>query len=133
VSDRRSGWDRNFRGPDIVVVLNNGLAIDCKTHWFGGPDFLVEVQSPGDQTDAKITFYSKLKVRELLIIQRDTRQLRLYRHNGQQLALVEPSEFQGGRWLRSEVLPLAFRRKALKGGPRTEVQRTDGQPGNWTV
>lgn len=133
VSDRRAGWEHNFRDPDVVVVLNGGRAVDCGTHWLGGPDFLAEVQSPGDETDEKIPFYSQIQVQELLIIHRDTRQMRLYRHNGQELVLVEPAEFQGGKWLRSEMLPLAFRRRAFKSGPRTEVQRTDGQPGNWTV
>ena len=42
----------------------------------GGPDFLVEVQSPHDDTEVKIPFYSELQVRELLIIHRDTRALR---------------------------------------------------------
>jgi Uma2 family endonuclease len=133
VSDRRSEWDENFRVPDVVVVLNDGQAIDCTTHWFGGPDFLVEIQSPGDETDEKIPFYSQIQVRELLIIHRDTRQLRLYRHDGQQLIRVNPSAFQGGKWLVSAVLPLAFRRRSIRGNPRTEVQRTDGAPGNWMV
>jgi hypothetical protein len=133
VSDRRSGWDHNFRGPDVVVVLKSGRAIDCTTHWFGGPDFLTEIQSPGDDTDEKIPFYSKIQVRELLIIHRDTRQLRLYRHDGQQLVPVEPSAWAGGKWLVSEVVPLAFRRRVVRGQPKTEVRRTDGTPGNWIV
>src|SRR5215831_2995770 len=82
VSDRRVGWKRKFRGPDVVVVLSGSRAVDCKTHWMGGPDFLIEVQTPGDQTEEKIPFYSEIGVQELLIVHRDTRQLRLYRHNG---------------------------------------------------
>jgi Uma2 family endonuclease len=133
VSDRREGWEHNYRDPDVVVTLEGGRAVDCTTHYWGGPDFLIEIQSPGDDTDEKIPFYSALEVRELLIIHRDTRELRLYRHDGEQLAPVEPSEFQGKKWLVSEVLPLAFRRKAQRGGPRTEVRRTDRKPGHWTV
>jgi Uma2 family endonuclease len=133
VSDRRSGWEHNYRSPDIVVALRGGQAVDCTTHWFGGPDCLIEVQSPGDETDQKIPFYSQIRVQELLIIHRDTRQLQLYRHDGQQLVLVESTDFQGGNWLVSQVVPLAFRRKASRRNPRIEVQRTDGQPGSWTV
>lgn len=133
VSDRRSGWDHNFRGPDIVVVLKKSHAVDCTSHWMGGPDFLVEIQSPGDETDQKLPFYSKIQVKELLIIHRDTRELRLYRHDGKELVRVEPTDFQGKKWLVSNVVPLAFRRKVYRAGPKTEVQRTDGQPGNWTV
>jgi hypothetical protein len=133
VSDRRVGWKRKFRGPDVVVVLGGSRAIDCNTHWMGGPDFLVEVQTPGDQTDEKIPFYSEIGVRELLIIHRDTRQLRLYRHNGKELVQVKPSDFQGAKWFVSAVVPLAFRRKALRSGSLTDIQRTDGISGSWTV
>jgi hypothetical protein len=133
VSDRRVGWKRKFRGPDVVVVLNASRAIDCRTHWMGGPDFLIEVQTPGDQTEEKIPFYSEIGVQELLIVHRDTRQLRLYRHNGTELVQIKPSDFQGGKWLVSALVPLAFRRRVLRSGPLTEVQRTDGTPGCWTV
>jgi Uma2 family endonuclease len=134
VSDRRSGWETNYRAPDIVVVLTDGRAIDCNTHWWGGPDFLIEIQNPNDDTDEKLPFYSKIQVREVLIVDRDTRQLRLHRHDGQQLQPVAPSDFQGNKgFLSSEVIPLAFRRRARRGGPRVEVCRTDGKPGTWTV
>jgi Uma2 family endonuclease len=133
VSDRRDGWEHNYRDPDVVVVLNDGQAIDCGTHWMGGPDFLVEIQSPGDETEEKIPFYSKLGARELLIIYRDTRHLRLLRHNGKRLVAVKASALAGGKWLVSEVVPLAFRQAGSKAKPRTEVRRTDDKPGSWTV
>jgi Uma2 family endonuclease len=133
VSDRRHHWDKNFRAPDVVVVLNDSRAVDCITHWMGGPDFLVEIQSPRDETNAKMPFYSAIQVRELLIIHRDTRQLRLYRHDGQQLAPVEPADLEGEEWLASAVVPLAFRRTGRRGRWSTEVRRTDGTPGHWTV
>ena len=118
VSDRRVHWKQNFRVPDIVVALKNGQAVDCGTYWFGGPDFLVEIESPGDDTANKLPFYSEIRVRELLIIHRDSRKLTLLRHDGDELAEVAPVTFQGGKWLRSEVLPLAFRRKT-------------GRPSHW--
>lgn len=133
VSDRRVDWKENYRCPDVVVVLEDSRAIDCNTHLYGGPDFLIEILSPGDDTEEKIPFYEKIQVRELLIVHRDTRQLRLYRHDGEHLVLVEPSSFQGGRWLVSTVLPIALRRKAIRGQPQIEVRRTDGQTGSWTL
>jgi Uma2 family endonuclease len=134
VSDRSRGWKKNFRVPDVVVVLSDGRAVDCDTHWMGGPDFLIEVQSPGDETDAKIPFYSQIGVRELLIIDRDTRQLRLLRHNGHDLVPVEPNDRHGKKWLVSAVVPLAFRRSAPRGQePKTLVERTDGTAASWTV
>jgi Uma2 family endonuclease len=134
VSDRRSGWKKNYRAPDVVVVLPKTRAIDCNTHWMGGPDFLVEVRSPGDRTEAKIPFYATVGVRELLIVHRDTRRLRLLRHDGTDLVAVEPGDFRGKKWLLSEVLPLAFRRTTAGGRrPRTEVRRTDATPASWVV
>lgn len=133
VSDREEDWEADYRAPDVVVVLNDGRAVDCGTHWMGGPDFLTEVLSPRDPVEEKIPFYGQLQVRELLVVHPETRHMQLYRHDGQQLVLVAPTAFQGGRWLVSEVLPLAFRRRALQRGPQTEIRRTDGKPGHWTV
>src|SRR6266702_7121997 len=123
VSDRKANWVYNYRCPDVVAVLKEGRAVDCGTHWMGGPDFLVEVESPEDQIIRKIPFYSKIQVRELLIVHGTTRHLQLYRHDGQQLALVEASDFKGSKWLTSKVLPLAFRRKLVRKQPLTEIQR----------
>lgn len=133
VSDRRAGWEHNFRDPDVVVVLKNGRAIDCISHWLGGPDFLVEVQSPGDQTDEKIPFYSQIRVQELLIVHRDLRHLRLLRHDGQSLVEVGRSDEKNKDWLTSKVLPLAFRWLETKEGPRTQIKRTDRKRKTWTV
>ena len=133
ISDRKAGWKRKFRAPDVVVVLKEGRAIDCNTHWMDGPDFLIEVQSPGEQIEEKIPFYEQLHVRELLIIQRDTRELRLLRHDGQRLTPVQASFLQGGKWLVSEVVPLAFRRRSQHRSPVLDLQRTDGIPGNWSI
>jgi Uma2 family endonuclease len=133
VSDRQDGWEHNFRAPDVVVVLQSGRAVDCLTHWCGGPDFLIEVASPGDETEEKIPFYAQLQVRELLIVDRDTREPRLYRHDGQQLALVPLSTFRRKPWLVSAVVPLAYRRIDSPNGPRLGIRRTDGKRGTWTV
>jgi Uma2 family endonuclease len=133
VSDRRKGWKDNYRVPDLLVVLKDSRAVDCDTHFFGGPDFLIEIESPGDDTEEKVPFYGKIGVRELLIIHRDKRTLRLLRLEGEELVLIKSALLDGKEWLVSAVLPLAFRRTVPKGKPRTQVRRTDGKPGLWTV
>jgi Uma2 family endonuclease len=133
VSDRRDHWEHNYRCPDVVVVLKGGRAIDCGTHWLGGPDFVVEVESPREKAVRKLPFYSKIQVRELLIVHGETRQLQMYRHDGSQLVNVESSDFKGNKWLKSEVVPLAFRRKVVTKKPHTELQRTDGVSGTWMI
>jgi Uma2 family endonuclease len=133
VSDRPDArWEKNHRVPDVVVVLPGSRAVDRGTHWYGGPDFVVEVQSPGDDTEAKIPFYTSIGVRELLIIHRDSRRVRLFRHDGAELAPVAAEESRGKSWLVSDVVPLAFCRVIDKGRkPRTVVRRTDGKRGRW--
>src|ERR1700682_6019011 len=42
VSDHRTRWEDNYRCPDVAVVLRNSRAVDCGTHFYLGPDFLVE-------------------------------------------------------------------------------------------
>jgi len=133
VSDRGSDWKSNYRVPDVVILLKTSPAISHSTHIQGGPDFLVEIESPGDDTEEKVPFYSKIGVRELLIIHRDKRLLRLLRLEGEELVLVKPSPLEGKEWLVSTVLPLAFRRGMSKGRPRTLVRRSDDKAGRWTV
>ncbi len=133
VSDRRTNWKKNYRVPDVVVVLHGGRAEDCDTHWLGGPDFLVEIEGPDDDIEKKLPFYSKVGVRELLIVDRDARSLRLLRQAGGTLVLAGHSELGTAAWLASEVLPLAFRRRANRSKPHIEVKRTDGKSGHWII
>jgi hypothetical protein len=133
VSDRPKNWKKNYRIPDIVVLLKNSRAKKRDTFILGGPDFLTEIESPDEDPEEKIPFYSKIQVQELLIIHRDRRDLRLLRHDGEELVQVEPTWLQGGQWLVSTVLRLAFRKVVVKGKPRTEIHRTDGVPGRWVV
>src|SRR5262245_34949157 len=85
VSNRPKNWKKNYRCPDVVVVLNDGIALNCDSFILGGPDFLTEIISPGEDASAKVPFYSKIQVRELLVLQRDSREPTLLRHNGEQL------------------------------------------------
>jgi Uma2 family endonuclease len=117
----------------VVVALHGGRSVDCGTHWFGGPDFLVEIESPEDDIPMKIPFYSKIGVRELLVMDRDTHAIRLFRLTSSELKLAGRSGPGQPAWLRSEVLPLAFRWRANRTRPHVEAKRTDGRTGHWTV
>lgn len=130
VSDRTKNWKKNFRCPDLVVVLNDGMAVNCDIFILGGPDFLVEIRSPREDPDAKLPFYSKIRVQELLILDRDSREPKLLRHDGAELI---PVKALGDKWLHSSVLPLAFRLGGSKAKPTLEVKRTDGVAGQWSV
>jgi Uma2 family endonuclease len=126
VSDREEGWDDNFRGPDIVVVLNGGRAKDCGTHFVGGPDFLVEIASRYDHSRDKLSFYGQIGVREVMIIDRDPWCLELYRLEESELRLVGKSRLDESTELTSEVVPLSFRLLPGQPRPQIEVMHRDG-------
>ena len=134
VSDRRKNWKKNYRVPDVLVVLKHGRAVDCGTHWYGGPDLLIEITSPGEDIFEKLPFYAGIQVREVLILHQNSREVQLFRLHGDELLAVDPTTWEKQEWLKSEVLPLAYRRMQVRGsGPRVMVRRTDGEDGEWYV
>ena len=84
VTDRHQDWKSNYRCPDVVVYLNSNSAINYGTHWLGGPDFLAEIISPGEDRIAKVPFYTSINTGEILIVDRDPWQLELLRIQNQQ-------------------------------------------------
>lgn len=125
VSDRTPHWFENYRCPDVAAMLKNGVAINCKTYWLNGPDFLVEVISPDDGALEKIPFYSQVGVRELLVIDRYPWKLELYRHDGEFLRSVGVATVENGAWICSEVVGLKFRLVEGLERPVIEVQTLD--------
>jgi Uma2 family endonuclease len=127
VSDREDGWEHNYRCPDVVVVYPGGAARDCRTHWCGGPDFCVEIASPGDRSRDKLAFYADIGVRELLLVDRDPWGLELYRLQHRQLQLVGRAQpLLGGAAIESAVVPVSFRLVPGTPRPKIEVTHRDG-------
>ena len=109
VSDQPKRWKRNYRCPDVAVFLPGNPAEDRKTHWYGGPDFAVEVISRFDRTRKKFGFYKSVGVRELLLVDRHPWALELYRLEATDWALVGRSDLQApGGVIPSDVLGLTF-------------------------
>lgn len=132
VSDRDGDWEHNYRGPDVVVFLEGTTAENRGAYWLGGPDFAVEVLSPGDRARKKLPFYSKVNVRELLLVSRKPWALELYRLLDGELKLAGRSALEGGEELPSEVLPMSFRLIAGEPRPRIEVGERGGDR-RWSV
>lgn len=130
ISDRPERWKRNYRCPDVAVFLPGNTAVDRATHWFGGPDFAVEVVSPGEDPHGKLGFYAKVHTRELLVIDRDPWRLELFRLTDQELKLAAVSVLAGnapGAMIVSEVVP--FRWRVLPGSERPRVEVTCTETG----
>jgi Uma2 family endonuclease len=131
VSDRKVDWEKNYRCPDVAVVLPGSRAIDCKTFYCGGPDFCVEIISDYDRTREKFDFYAKVGIRELLLIDRTPWRLELYCLAGAKFkpdGVIEPD---GKTVLQSGVLPLSFGLlPQLNKRPQIEVYSPD-TGGRW--
>ena len=128
VSDRERGWKHNYRIPDVAVFLPATSARLCGAFWLGGPDFAVEITSPGDRTRDKLPFYEAVGVRELLIVDRDPWAVELYRMAEGELTLGGRSTPDQRDALLSAVLPLSFQMTPASGGgrPRIEISRQGG-------
>jgi len=103
VSDRIKGWKDNYRCPDVAVFMESNTAINCDTHWCGGPDFLVEVGSPRDPTREKLPFYASINSGEVLVIDRYPWQLELYQLQDGSLVLMGTSSLAEPDVLNSSV------------------------------
>lgn len=124
VSDQEEDWTKNYRVPDVAVFLTGNAAEDRHTYWLGGPDFAVEIISPGDRSRDKLVFYFDVGVRELLLVDRKPWQLELYRNDGTALALVGRCLPSKAKALRSEVIPFRFSLAAGRPRPKILVTRT---------
>jgi Uma2 family endonuclease len=126
VTDRPRRWKRNYRCPDVAVFLPGNPAEDRETHWYGGPDFAVEILSPYDRSRQKFDFYAEVGVRELMLVVRRPWSLELYRHGNEDWSLVGTSDAVTGQTLPSTVLALDFRLVPGTKRPRIEVRKGDG-------
>ncbi len=128
VTDREDDWKQNYRVPDVVVILKESEA-RCRivgAAICGGPDFLVEVRSPGDKSLDKLDFYASIGVRELLVVDRDTKLMQLFRL--QSGRLQETAPIRG--WHDSAVVGLSFRTGA---DATLEVKSTQAPHQTWRI
>lgn len=134
VSDRGEGWMKNYRIPDVLVILAGNPAVDCVTHWSGGPgpDLAVEIVSPGDKPRKKRKFYAKVGTKELLIIDRDPWKLELYQLRDGVLEPAGESDSARPAVLASTVLPLTFQLREGRDRPSILMTHT-GTGQTWTA
>jgi len=133
ITDRGDDWTKNYRIPDLAVFLNGTSAENRITHWLGGPDFAVEILSPGDRAREKLDFYARVGVREVLLIDRAPWRLELFRKAEGRLvpvAAVGPDDPEAA--LVSSILPLRFRLTPGDPRPTIEVEHADGLR-RWTI
>lgn len=98
----------DYRIPDLTFIAasREHLLRDDGIHG-GGPDAVIEIRSPEDETYDKLSFYAALGVREVIVCQRDSKEPEIFRLAGAQYLVVQVD--QDG-WLASNVLGVRFRR-----------------------
>jgi Uma2 family endonuclease len=123
VSDQPRRWRRNYRCPDVAVFLPGNPAEDRGSHWFGGPDFAVEITSRFDRSREKFGYYAKVGVRELLLVDRRPWQMELHRINNNRWDLAGRLGLDEPHALASQVMPLTYRLITGVNRPKIEVAR----------
>jgi Uma2 family endonuclease len=103
----------DYRIPDLTFVAAGHEHILHEDGVRGaGPDAVIEIRSPEDETYDKLPFYAGLGVREVIVIDRDSKRPEVYRLAGAEyVALQQDSD----GWLRSEKMMVRFR--AVSGPP----------------
>jgi Uma2 family endonuclease len=107
VLQHAQGWT-NYRIPDLTFVAAGREHI---LHEDGvraaGPDAVIEIRSPGDDTYEKLPFYATIGTREVIVINRDTKQPEIYRLAGNEFVVLQANALG---WLRAETMNMRFRR-----------------------
>lgn len=97
----------NYRIPDLTfVAIGREQIFSADGVRGGGPDAVIEIRSPEDETFDKLPFYAALGIREVVVIDRDTKRPEIYRLAGAQYVALQPD---ADGWLRSETMTIKFR------------------------
>ena len=99
-------WTENYRVPDLVLLTPQRFHIDENEYFDGGPDVVVEIHSPGDEAYEKLDFYAKVGVREVWIIERDSKRPEIYELSEGKL---RPRAADAEGWVKSEVVGAQMR------------------------
>ena len=101
------GW-ANYRIPDLTFITKGREHIVCEDGVrAAGPDAVIEIRSPGDDTYEKLPFYAAIGTREVIIINRDTKSPEIHRLSGREFVTAKPD---ANGWLLAETMSLRFRK-----------------------
>jgi Uma2 family endonuclease len=114
---RPGRWPDDYRIPDLVLLLPERDDRYRNQFIEGGPDVVVEIKSPGDETYAKIPFYAEIGVRELWVVDLDTKAVEVHVLEGAAPFLV-PADPEG--WIASAATGLELR--GSEGGSAGRVE-----------
>lgn len=103
----------DYRIPDLTFVATGREHVLREDGVRGGgPDAVIEIRSPEDETYEKLAFYAALGTREVIVIDRDSKRPEIYRLAGSNLIALQQD---ADGWLRAETMSVRFR--AVEGQP----------------
>ena len=103
----------NYRIPDLTFVARGREALVAEDGIRGGgPDAVIEIRSPNDESCEKLPFFAKLGIAEVILVDRDTKQVDLLRLSG---GRYEPTAAGPDGRLTAETLGVCF--STLAGSP----------------
>jgi Uma2 family endonuclease len=104
---RETTQKAEYRIPDLTFVASGRAHVLHEDGVrSGGPDAVIEIRSPEDETYDKLPFYAALGVREVIVIDRDSKRPEIYRLAGSQYVALQQDP---DGWLRSETMMVRFR------------------------
>lgn len=117
---REAGPTSDYRIPDLtfVAAAREHVLHDDGVRG-GGPDAVVEIRSPEDETYDKLPFFAALGVGEVIVCHRDSKEPQVFRLTGSQYLAVQGDP---DGWLVSPALGVRFRRVD---GPRPRLRIED--------
>jgi Uma2 family endonuclease len=83
---------RDYRVPDLVFFPADRPDLVTKRGIEGPALCVAEIRSPDDETYEKMPFYADLGIRELIVIEQETRAVELYRLAGATYLATSPNE-----------------------------------------
>jgi Uma2 family endonuclease len=97
----------DYRIPDLTfVAAGRERLLHQDGVRGGGPDAVIEIHSPHDESYEKLPFYAALGTREVVVIDRDRKRPEVHRLVGSEYLVVSPD---ADGWLRSEAMNVRFR------------------------
>jgi Uma2 family endonuclease len=99
---------KDYRIPDLTFVAA-GREFVFKEDGVrdGGPDAVIEIRSPDDETYEKLPFFAAIGTQEVVVIDRDTKRTEIFRLAGSQYVALQPDR---DGWLLSETMRVRFRK-----------------------
>ena len=77
--------DKDYRIPDLTFVAAGREAVVAEDGTRGGgPDAVIEIRSPDDESYEKLPFYAAIGTREAIVIDRDSKRTEIFRLAGPQ-------------------------------------------------